>query len=127
MVRTLETKLAGAAHWTTRSMAEVSGLSDSSVLRIWHAFGLQPHRSDIVKLSNDPQLVEKVRDIVGRYLHPPERRWFSASARSHSSTRWIAPSRCGRCGPGSVSGRPMTTVATEPPPCSPPWTSAAAR
>ncbi len=54
-------------------MARVSGLSDTSVLRIWRAFGLQPHRSETFKLSNDPQLVEKVRDIVGLYLNPPER------------------------------------------------------
>ena len=72
VVRTLETKPANATHWTTRSMAEASGLSDTTVLRIWHAFGLQPHRSETFKLSNDPQLVEKVRDIVGLYLHPPE-------------------------------------------------------
>ena len=72
VVRTLETKPASATHWTTRSMAEASGLSDTSVLRIRHAFGLQPHRSETFKLSNDPQLMEKVRDIVGLYLHPPE-------------------------------------------------------
>ena len=72
VVQTLETKPANATHWTTRTMAEASGLSDTSVLRIWHAFGLQPHRSETFKLSNDPQLVEKVRDIVGLYLHPPE-------------------------------------------------------
>ena len=72
MVRTLETKPANATHWTTGSMADASGLSDTSVLRIWHAFGLQPHRSETFKLSTDPQLVEKVRDIVGLYLHPPE-------------------------------------------------------
>lgn len=72
VVRTLETKPANATHWTTRSMAEASGLSDTTILRIWHAFGLQPHRGETFKLSNDPQLVEKVRDIVGLYLHPPE-------------------------------------------------------
>ncbi len=72
VVQTLETKPPNAPHWTTRSMAEASGLSGTSVLRIWHAFGLQPHRSETLKLSNDPQLVEKVRDIVGLYLHPPE-------------------------------------------------------
>jgi hypothetical protein len=72
VVRTLETKPANATHWTTGSMADASGLSDTSVLRIWHAFGLQPHRSETFKLSTDPQLVEKVRDIVGLYPHPPE-------------------------------------------------------
>ncbi|MGH7775568.1 MAG: IS630 family transposase [Candidatus Dormibacterales bacterium] len=73
VVKTLEATPRGATHWSTRSMAEASGLSDTTVLRIWHAFGLQPHHTDSFKLSNDPQLVEKVRDIVGLYLNPPER------------------------------------------------------
>lgn len=73
VVKTLESTPRDATHWSTRGMAEASGLSDTTVLRIWHAFGLQPHRSDTFKLSTDPQLVEKVRDIVGLYLNPPER------------------------------------------------------
>ncbi len=73
VVKTLESTPRDATHWSTREMAKVSGLSDTSVLRIWHAFGLQPHRAETFKLSNDPQLVEKVRDIVGLYLNPPER------------------------------------------------------
>lgn len=54
-------------------MAEASGLSDTTILRIWRAFGLQPHHTDTFKLSTDPQLIEKVRDIVGLYLNPPDR------------------------------------------------------
>lgn len=73
VVKTLESTPPDATHWSTREMAKVSGLSDTTVLRIWRAFGLQPHRSETFKLSNDPQLVEKVRDIVGLYLNPPER------------------------------------------------------
>src|SRR5690606_1549888 len=61
----------GRTHWSTRSMAENSGLSHSTVGRIWRAFGLQPHRSERFQLSTDPLLVEKVRDIVGLYLNPP--------------------------------------------------------
>jgi len=68
VVRTLETKPEGATHWSTRDLAEKLGLSQSAVSRIWRAFGLRPHRSDTFKLSNDPLLVEKVRDIVGLYM-----------------------------------------------------------
>jgi len=73
VVKTLETTPANATHWSTRSMAAASGLSRPTVHRIWRAFGLQPHRAETFKLSNDPQFIEKVRDIVGLYLHPPER------------------------------------------------------
>jgi len=73
ITRTLETKPARATHWSTRGMAEASGLSQSTVSRIWRAFGLKPHRADTFKLSTDPYFVEKVRDVVGLYLSPPER------------------------------------------------------
>ena len=70
---TLETKPRDATHWSTRAMAARCGLSQTTVSRIWRAFGLQPHRTDTFKLSPDPLFVEKVRDIVGLYLDPPER------------------------------------------------------
>ena len=70
---TLETKPADATHWSTRGMAKASGVSTSSVQRIWRAFSLQPHRAETFKLSTDPQFVEKVRDIVGLYLDPPDK------------------------------------------------------
>jgi transposase len=73
IVRTLESTPRDATHWSTRSMAAVTGLSRATVGRIWRAFGLQPHRTETFKLSTDPQLIEKVRDIVGLYLNPPER------------------------------------------------------
>lgn len=72
IVATLETKPTAATHWSSRSLARKMGLSQSTVSRIWRAFGLQPHRSEGFQLSADPQLVEKVRDIVGLYLSPPE-------------------------------------------------------
>ncbi len=71
--RTLETTPPGATHWSLRSMAKAVGYAPSTIHRIWRAFGLQPHRTETFKLSNDPMFVEKVRDIVGLYLSPPER------------------------------------------------------
>jgi transposase len=70
---TLETTPTDATHWSTRSMAARSGMSQSAVSRIWRAFALQPHRSETFKLSKDPLFIEKVRDIVGLYLNPPDR------------------------------------------------------
>jgi transposase len=71
IVKTLERTPRDATHWSTRSMAKASGMSQSTVGRIWRAFGLQPHRTETFKLSSDPLFVEKVRDIVGLYLNPP--------------------------------------------------------
>lgn len=73
LTKTLETMPRDATHWSTRAMAKTSGLSHTTVRRIWNAFGLQPHRVEHFKLSNDPQFTSKVRDIVGLYLNPPER------------------------------------------------------
>ena len=70
---TLETTPKDATHWSTRSMAQRSGLSHNTVSRIWRAFALQPHRTETFKLSADPLFIEKVRDIVGLYLNPPDR------------------------------------------------------
>jgi transposase len=73
VTKTLESVPAAATHWSTRSLSQQVGLSQSAIVRIWHSFGLQPHRSETFKLSTDPYLVEKVRDIVGLYLNPPDR------------------------------------------------------
>ncbi len=70
--RTLEETPADATHWSLRSMSRAVGYAPSTIHRIWRAFGLQPHRSETFKLSSDPLFVEKVRDIVGLYLNPPE-------------------------------------------------------
>ena len=70
--RTLKTKPKGGTHWSCRSIAAETQLSKSTVQRVWKAFGLQPHRQKHFKISTDPFFVEKVRDIVGLYLHPPE-------------------------------------------------------
>jgi transposase len=73
IVKTLESVPRDATHWSTRSMAAEVGLTQTAVSRIWRAFGLQPHRQETWKLSKDPQFIDKVRDLVGLYLDPPER------------------------------------------------------
>jgi transposase len=73
LVRTLEAMPEGATHWSTRSMAAACGLSPATVQRVWRAFGLKPPRVEGFRLSSDPEFVDKVRDIVGLYLAPPER------------------------------------------------------
>lgn len=72
ITRTLEGPPPHATQWTTRGMAEIAGLSKATISRIWRTFGLQSHRVDTFKLSADPQFIEKVRDIVGLYLNPPD-------------------------------------------------------
>ena len=90
MIRlTLETTPRDATHWSLRSMAAAVGHAPSTIHRIWRAFGLQPHRSETFKLSTDPLFVEKVRDIVGLYLAPPERALvLCVDEKSHV---WMAP------------------------------------
>jgi transposase len=73
VTKTLESMPGNGTHWSTRLMAQETGLSQNAIVRIWHAFGLQPHRVENFKFSKDPQFVEKVRDIVGLYLNPPDR------------------------------------------------------
>jgi transposase len=72
IVKTLEQQPPNATHWSTRSMAAASGMSQTAVSRIWRAFGLKPHQTESFKLSPDPQFIDKVRDIVGLYLNPPD-------------------------------------------------------
>lgn len=72
IVRTLETTPRGATHWSTREMAKATGFSHMTISRVWRAFGLRPHRTETFKLSPDPLLIPKVRDIVGLYLNPPD-------------------------------------------------------
>jgi transposase len=71
--RTLESTSKNATHWSTRAMAQELGLSQSTVSRIWRVVGLQPHRTETALLSTDPCFVDKMHDVVGLYLHPPER------------------------------------------------------
>lgn len=76
--KTLNTKPKDGSHWTIRSMEQQTGVSRPTIHRIWHAFGLQPHRHRHFQLSTDPFFVEKVRDIIGLYLNPPTTAWFCA-------------------------------------------------
>jgi transposase len=73
LTMTLETTPKNATHWSTRALAEASGLSHSSVHRIWRAFSLAPHRTETFKLSKDPLFIDKVRDVVGLYMNPPDK------------------------------------------------------
>jgi len=73
VTRTLESTPPARTHWSSRKMAKQTGISEHSVLRIWHAFGLKPHISEGFKLSSDPMFVEKVRDIAALYLNPPDK------------------------------------------------------
>jgi len=99
---TLESLPKDATHWSSRSMAEEADLSATTVRRIWHAFALQPHRTEPFKLSNDPLFVEKVRDIVGLYLDPPERALVlcvdeKSQIQALDRTQPLLPMRPGRC------------------------------
>ena len=118
IIRTLETTPRGATHWSTRGMAKAVGLSHTAISRIWHTFGLQPHRSETFKLSNDPLLVEKVRDIVGLYLDPPAHAAVFCVDEKRRSKPSTARSRCCRCNPDKWSAGGMTTNATAPRRCS---------
>ena len=73
ITRTLENQPADATHWSTRSMAQATRLNQTAISRIWRAFALQPHRTESFKLSRDPLFIDKVRDLVGLYLNPPDR------------------------------------------------------
>ena len=122
VTKTLESKPGAATHWSTRGMAAESGLSQSTVGRIWRAFGLKPHKADSFKLSTDPFFVEKVRDVVGLYMSPPERAIVlcvdeKSQVQALGRTRPLLPMTPGQARP---SGRRTTTSATARPRCSRP-------
>ena len=100
---TLQQKPANATHWSTRTMAATAGISEASVRRIWHAHGLKPHLVKTFKLSRDPEFTEKLEDIVGLYLNPPEHAIvLSADEKSQiqalDRTQPGLPMKKGRCG-----------------------------
>ena len=91
--KTLEEKPADATHWSCRLMAKEVGVHPTTISRIWRAHGLQPHRIEYFKLSTDPHFVEKLRDVVGLYVDPPERAVVSLSTRRARSKPSTAPSQ----------------------------------
>ena len=118
---------ADATHWSTRSMARASGLNQTVVSRIWRAFGLQPHRQESWKLSKAPQFVDKVKDVVGLYLNPPERAVVlcvdeKSQIQALDRTAPILPMM-----PAFLSEPRTTTSATAPPASTPRSTSRRAR
>ena len=116
---TLESTLADATHWSTRAMAKRCGLSQSMVSRIWRAFALQPHRVEGFSLSKDPLFIEKVRDIVGLYLNPPDQALVlcvdeKAQIQALDRTQPLLPMR-----PGQAERRTPDYALTAPSTCSP--------
>ena len=122
VIQTLESTPRGETHWSTRGLAKATGLSRMTISRIWHAFGLQPHRTDTFKLSPDPQLIDKVRDIVGLVYEPSgtrpgvvrRRKEPDSGARPHAAAAAYAAG-------SSWSEARTITNATEPPRCLPRW------
>ena len=119
----------GGSHWSTRSMAQAAGMSQSAVSRIWRAFGLKPHIVETWKLSTDPQFVTKVRDVVGIYLSPPEDALVLAvdeksQIQALGRTQPVLP-----MAPTTPAKMTHDCVrhGTARPACSPPWTSPPAR
>ncbi len=121
VTRTLESAPHGATHWSTRTLAKATGVSPMSVHRIWHAFGLQPHGTETFKLSPDTLLVDKVRDIVGLYLNPPQHAAVFCVDEKPKSKRWTGPRPCCRCARAKRIGARTTTNDTGRPRSSPRW------
>jgi len=121
--RTLSRKPQGGTHWTVREAAQVNGISKSTVHRLFQAFAVQPHRTRTFKLSSDPFFIEKVRDIVGLYLNPPDHALVlcvdeKSQIQALNRTQPVLP-----MGLGYVEGSPTTISATGRLLCLPRWTS----
>ena len=113
--RTLNTTPKDATHWSTRSMAAATGLSHTTIRRIWNAFGLQPHRSETFKLSTDPLFVDKVQDIVGLYMSPPNRAIVLCADEKSRIQALDREQPVLPLAPGRPSGAPTPISATAPP------------
>jgi transposase len=121
---TLKTRPPDATHWSVRTLARHLGVTRTLVHGVWQRYDLQPHRVERFKLSNDPKFEEKVRDVVGLYVDPPDRApWCFAWMKRARSRPWTAPLPFCRYGQEYRSARPTTTSGTEPQRCLPPSTS----
>ena len=125
--KTLKTKPKDQTQWSLRSMGAETGLTKDAVHRIWRTYGLQPHRQKHFKLSTDPFFVDKVRDIVGLYMHPPDHALVLCVDEKSQIQRWNEVSPCCPWAWATWKGLPTTTNGTAPPPCLPPWTSPPAK
>jgi len=108
VTKTLESMPAQGTHWSTRLMAQEMGMTQNSIVRIWRAFGLQPHRVEDFKFSKDPQFIEKLRDIVGLYLNPPDRAIVWCVDEKASCRHSIEPNRF--CRPRPACPRASRTI-----------------
>src|SRR5919204_1004510 len=111
----------GVTHWSSRLLADQLGVSHNTVARVWAEYDLKPWRLETFKFSTDPQLEAKVRDVVGLYLHPPERAivvCVDEKSQIQALSRTAPTCRCARAAP---SGAATTTCGTGPPPCSRRW------
>ena len=124
--RTLTTTPADAPHWSLRSMAGESGLSHTTIRRIWSAFGLQPHQVETFRRSSDPYFVDRVRDMVGLYLSPPDRALVLCVDEKSQNQALERTQPVLSMLPAYPSGRHTTTSATVRPRCLPPSTSLSA-
>src|SRR6266404_6016855 len=109
---TLQTTPPAATHWSVRTMAKAQGLGHTTIHRIWRQHGLQPHRVETFKLSKDPRFVEKLRDVVGLYLDPPDKVLVFAVDEKSQIQALDRTARCCRYGPGLPPARRMTTTGT---------------
>lgn len=103
VTKTTQEKPAGATHWSCRTMAEATGVSEATVRRVWHEHGLKPHLTKTFKVSNDPQFIDKLEDIIGLYMHPPEHALVlccdeKSQIQALDRTQQVLPLKKGRCG-----------------------------
>src|ERR1700736_5395415 len=122
ITKTLARKPKAATHWSVRALAKETGITKSTVHRLFQLFGLQPPRTRSFRLSTDPFFVEKLRDVVGLYLNPPDKAVVLCSMRRARSKPSNAPSPCFQWGSATSKASPTTTSATAQPRCSPPST-----